>query len=258
MIRRPPRSTLFPYTTLFRSYFERIDDNGDPDDGHSLEINNGGGTYDERAVVDAGFLELVRLGVLPADDPDVTGSLPEVDATISRQTPNGTLYYRYNHDGYGEKADGSPYDGTGVGRLWPLLTGERGEYELSAGRSADSHLEAMAATGNAGYLIPEQVWDEPDAHGFRQGEGTGSATPLAWSMAQYVRLALSIDAGRPVERPVVVSRRYAGERPAGPRVEVTSPTADQTTPSDSVEVAGTTDGAAAYVSASGRTLRLPL
>src|SRR3712207_9320562 len=105
MIRRPPRSTLFPYTTLFRSYFERIDGNGDPDDGQSLEINNGGGTYDERAVVDAGFLELVRLGVLPADDPDVTGSLPEVDSVIGRQTPHGFLYYRYNHDGYGEKAE---------------------------------------------------------------------------------------------------------------------------------------------------------
>src|SRR2546423_8475704 len=26
MIRRPPRSTLFPYTTLFRSYVESLDD----------------------------------------------------------------------------------------------------------------------------------------------------------------------------------------------------------------------------------------
>src|SRR3712207_8845724 len=26
MIRRPPRSTLFPYTTLFRSYFNCLDD----------------------------------------------------------------------------------------------------------------------------------------------------------------------------------------------------------------------------------------
>ncbi len=181
-------------------YFERIDDDGDPDDGHPLEIDNGGGTHDERAVVDAGFLELVRLGILPADDPDVVGSLPEV--------------------------------GSGVGRLWPLLTGERGEYALSAGRPADRHLEAMARTG--------------------------SATPPAWSMAQFVRLALSIDAGRPVEQPRVVARRYAGERPAGPAVELTSPTADHTTAADSVEVAGTTDGTAAYVNVGGRTLPLVL
>ena len=239
-------------------HFLRIDDNGDPDDGGMVEINNGGGTDAERAVVDAGFLELVRLGVLPADDPDVTGSLPEVDATIGRQTPNGFLFYRYNHDGYGEKADGSPYDGTGVGRLWPLLTGERGEYALAAGRSARSHLEAMARTGNAGYMIPEQVWDQPDGHGFRFGEGTGSATPLAWSMAQFVRLAVSIDAGRPVERPEVVTRRYAAERPAGPGLELISPTADQTTAADSIEVAGTTDGRAAYVHVGGRTVRLRL
>ncbi len=240
-------------------YFVRIDDNGNPDDGHPLEINNGGGTYDERAVVDAGFLELVRLGVLPADDPDVTGSLPEVDATISKRTPAGVLYYRYNHDGYGEKDDGSPYDGTGVGRLWPLLTGERGEYALAAGRPARSHLETIAATENAGYMIPEQVWDEADAPGSRLGEGTGSATPLAWSMAQFVRLAVSIDAGRPVEQPRVVARRYTeGELPAGPTVELTSPTADQRAPVDSVEVAGMTDGRAAYVHVGGRTRRLDL
>ena len=239
-------------------YFLRVDDNGDPDDGRTLEINNGGGSYDERAIVDAGFLELVRLGVLPADDPDVTGSLPEVDATIGKQTPNGFLSYRYNHDGYGEGADGSPYEGTGVGRLWPLLTGERGEYALSAGRPAQRHLEAMARSANAGYLIPEQVWDQPDTDGFRLGEGTASATPLAWSMAQFVRLAVSIDAGEPVERPGVVARRYAGERPDGPALALPSPADGLTTAADSVEVAGTTDAHAAYVHVGGRTVRLTL
>ena len=99
-------------------YFERIDDNGDPNDGHIIDINNGGGQWDERSIVDAGFLDLVRLGVKKPNDPFVTASLPEVDSVIKV----GSLFYRYNHDGYGEKADGSPYDGTGVGRLWPLLT----------------------------------------------------------------------------------------------------------------------------------------
>ncbi len=197
-------------------YFLRVDDNRDPDDGHQLEINNGGGTYDEREIVDGGFLDLVRLGILRADDADVVGSLPELDATLKRTTPSGELWYRYNHDGYGEKADGAPYDGTGVGRLWPLLSGERGEYALASGEPADSYLRTMAAAANAGYMIPEQVWDGPAQDGLTPGEGTGSATPLAWSMAQFVRLARSIDAGRPVERPGWVADRYtAGDLPDG-------------------------------------------
>ncbi len=192
-------------------YYVRIDDNGNPNDGHQLCINNGGGCHDERAIVDAGFLELVRLGVKPADDPHITGSLPEVDQVLRVDTPNGPMWYRYNHDGYGEKAGGAPYDGTGRGRLWPLLTGERGEYALAAGKPAMTHLRTMAGAANQGYMIPEQVWDrpEPTSHGFTFGEGTGSATPLAWSMAQFVRLAQSIDAGHPVETPQVVADRYA-------------------------------------------------
>ncbi|HEX2773143.1 MAG TPA: glucan 1,4-alpha-glucosidase [Micromonosporaceae bacterium] len=235
-------------------YFERIDDNGNPNDGHILDINNGGGSYDERSIVDAGFLDLVRLGVTPADDPHVAASLAEVDATIKVDTPNGPMWYRYNHDGYGEKADGNPYDGTGVGRLWPLLTGERGEYELAAGRDAAVHLRTMAAAGNEGYMIPEQVWERPDAYGFRFGEGTGSATPLAWSMAQYVRLAHSIDAGRPVETPALVAARYAGGAiPAGPALAVTSPAEGTTTNQGTITVSGTTDAVRVYVNVAGQT-----
>ncbi|MCU1676669.1 MAG: glucoamylase [Frankiales bacterium] len=237
-------------------YFERIDDNGNPNDGHSLDINNGGGSYDERSIVDAGFLDLVRLGVVPPNDAHVAGSLPEVDSTIKVSTPNGDYWYRYNHDGYGEKADGSPYDGTGVGRLWPLLSGERGEYVLANGGSAASYLQALANAGNAGYMIPEQVWDQPDptAYGFTFGEGTGSATPLAWSMATYVRLAVSIDAGHPVETPTVVADRYAhGSLPAGPALVVTAPAQGAATATATVDVTGTTDGAQLYVNAGGVT-----
>ncbi|WP_412539257.1 glycoside hydrolase family 15 protein [Longispora sp. K20-0274] len=191
-------------------YYERVDGNGNPNDGQPLEINSGGGTWDERDVVDGGFLDLVRLGVKRADDPTILASLPELDATLKVPTPNGAMWYRYNHDAYGEKSDGSPYTGSGgVGRLWPLLSGERGEYELLAGRSAASHLATMAASANSGYMIPEQAWDRSSGP-FVFGEGTDSATPLAWSMAQFVRLALSIDAGTPVERPSVVAARYAG------------------------------------------------
>jgi glucoamylase len=190
-------------------YYIRIDDNTDPGDGHPLEINNGGGTHDERSIVDGGFLDLVRLGVKRADDADIVGSLPELDATIKVDTPNGPAWYRYNHDGYGETGAGGPYTGAGVGRLWPLLTAERGEYELAAGRPAGAHLAMLGRAAGPGLMIPEQVWDRADAHGFTFGEPTDSANPLAWSMAQFVRLAVSIDAGRPVETPSVVADRYA-------------------------------------------------
>ncbi len=198
-------------------YYIRIDQDGDPDNGRTLEINNrpdNQKNHEERTIVDAGFLELVRLGVKPPNDPTVAESLLELDQTIMVSTPNGTMFHRYNHDGYGEMSDGSPYidnANTGVGRLWPLLTGERGEYELANNRSADSHLVAMAGAANDGFMIPEQVWDQPNVSEFEltAGKGTGSATPLAWSMAQFVRLALSIDAGRPVETPTIVASRYA-------------------------------------------------
>ncbi|UUV31437.1 glucan 1,4-alpha-glucosidase [Amycolatopsis roodepoortensis] len=190
-------------------YFHRIDGNGNPNDGQNVFLQNGGGNHDERAIIDAGFLDLVRLGVKPPADPDVAASLSEVDSTLKVNTPNGPMWYRYNHDGYGETASGGPYTGAGVGRLWPLLTGERGEYELANGRPATTHLAAMAASANPGFLIPEQVWDRQSAGGFTFGEGTGSATPLAWSMAQFVRLAHSIDAGAPVETPSVVKQRYS-------------------------------------------------
>lgn len=245
--------------SLGSRYFMRIDDNTNPNDGDSLEINNGGGTYDERDVVDAGFLELVRLGVLPANDPAVLSSLPVIDSTIKVNTPEGPMWYRYNHDGYGEKADGSPYDGTGVGRLWPILSGERGEYELAAGQPAESYLKTMAGAANAGYMIPEQVWDQPSADGFTFGQGTGSATPLAWSMAQFVRLAQSISAGKPVETPTLVQSRYAsGSAPQGPSLTLTSPADGLQTTAGTVTVSGTTTADHVYVHGPAGTQTVPV
>lgn len=194
-------------------YYLRINDDTDPDDGADLELNNGAGTFDEREVVDAGFLELVRLGIKPADDPAIVESLEVVDEELLVDTPNGPVWYRYSNDGYGETNAGEPWDlevpGT-IGRLWPILTGERGEYELAAGRGAQEHLDTIARTANDGYMMAEQVWDRPhpEPEGFRFGEGTKSATPLGWTHAQFVRLAWSIDAGAPVETPSVVACRY--------------------------------------------------
>jgi glucoamylase len=193
-------------------YYLRVNDDTDPDDGALLEINNGGGSWDEREVVDAGFLELVRLGIRPASDPTVLRSLRVVDRVIRFEAPQGPVFYRYNHDGYGEKADGRPYDGSGVGRPWPLLSGERGEHELALGRPAEArrYLEALAGSAGPGGMIPEQIWDrrEPSPAGARRGQGTGSATPLAWAMAGFLRLALGLEQGKLLEQPEVVSRRY--------------------------------------------------
>src|SRR2546422_5469414 len=50
MIRRPPRSTLFPYTTLFRS--EAQTRNSDPVTGRFLYYVSGSGTPGTRDVVD--------------------------------------------------------------------------------------------------------------------------------------------------------------------------------------------------------------
>jgi glucoamylase len=128
------------------------------------------------------------------------------------RTHNGTFWHRYNYDGYGETPDGGPFSGPGNrGRLWPIFAGERGEYELSAGdpRAAAQRLRDMAATANAGRMLPEQVWDDHAPPGFMPGTGTFSATPLGWTHAQLIRLAWSLDAGRPVEQPAILACRYA-------------------------------------------------
>ena len=236
------------------NYYLRITANGKPDAGDKLELNNGGGTFDERDIVDAGFLELVRLGIRKPDDPLITKSIKVIDQFIKVDTPHGEAFYRYNHDGYGEMDNGLRWnwDGkyTGKGRLWALLSGERGQYELaqaaacdpgpnartSAGalvstvlpnecvirelylKSARGRLDSMLGFANDGLMIPEQVWDQKEAPvvdrqfvpELKFGEGTGSATPLAWSMAQFIRLAVNLKAGRNLDTPDVVYRRYAG------------------------------------------------
>lgn len=199
-----------------KPYFIRISRTGDPNAGTLLNTGNGGPTVDERTVVDAGFLELVRLGILSPNDPDVLNSLTVIDSAIAVKLGVHTYYYRYNHDGYGEDATGAAWSMNlgGKGRLWPLLSGERGEYNLLAGLSAAPQLDAMAAAANGTGLIAEQVWDvQPPATPaiagkaaprYQSGRSTMSATPLAWSHAQFIRLAWSIKSGAPVEMPNIV------------------------------------------------------
>ncbi|MGA8763052.1 MAG: glycoside hydrolase family 15 protein, partial [Candidatus Sulfotelmatobacter sp.] len=193
-----------------QGYYIRIDNNTDPNDGYQLDVRNGGGTWDERDVVDAGFLELVRLGIRPADDPAIESSVKVIDSTIRVQTPSGPSFRRYNHDGYGETLFGGPWLGQGIGRIWPIFTGERGEYEVARGHDATNYLEAMLNFANSGGMIPEQIWDQasPTESHFIFGSGTGSATPLAWSMAQFIRLVVCIGEKRIVEQPGIVADHF--------------------------------------------------
>ena len=193
-----------------QGYYIRINNNTDPNDGAKIDVHNGGGIWDKCDVVDAGFLELVRLGIRPANDPTIAHSVQVIDSTIRIETPNGPGFRRYNHDGYGETYFGGPWLGEGIGRLWPIFTGERGEYEIARGQDPALYLDAMQKFANAGGMIPEQVWDQADAteSHFVFGSGTGSATPLAWSMAQFLRLVVCAEEKRIVETPGVVAEHF--------------------------------------------------
>jgi glucoamylase len=191
-------------------YFERIDDNGNPNDGHLLQIRNGGGVYDEGSIVDTSFLELVRLGVKPWNSPHILSSLKAIDSTIKQTIPGkGEGFFRYNHDGYGETATGADYTGAGVGRLWPIFTGERGHFAIASGEKADPYLATMRAFANSSYMISEQVWDNNAPPGYSPGTPTKSMTPLSWSMAEYITLLASNYSGEVMDLPAIVKERYA-------------------------------------------------
>jgi len=161
------------------------------------------------------FLQLVRYGLREPADPLVRDTLKLVDQLLRVDLPQGPCWYRYSGDGYGEHRDGRPYDGTGHGRLWPLLTGERGHFELIAEADALPYLQAMAAMAGDSGMLPEQVWNTDDIpqRGLALGRPTGSAMPLAWAHAEFIKLACSIAEGRPVDRPEPVWQRYQGRRP---------------------------------------------
>jgi glucoamylase len=178
-----------------------------------LQVANGGGEHLARNVVGGDFLHLVRLGIRGANDPIVRQSVSVIDRVIKRDLPQGPCWRRYNHDGYGQKADGSAFDGTGVGRSWPILTGERGHYELAAGRDPLPFITAMEKFANAGCMLSEQLWDEDDLPkgGLRRGEPTGAAMPLCWSHAEYVTLVRSRHDGVCFDRGESAFQRYVAK-----------------------------------------------
>jgi glucoamylase len=167
--------------------------------------------FEAREVIDAGFLELVRYGIRRADDPLIVDSLKVVDYCLKIETPFGDCWRRYNHDGYGQKKNGDPYDGSGQGRAWPILTGERGHYELCAGHDYTAHIKAIEQFSSTGGMLPEQIWDYTDipSKGMYLGRPAGSAQPLVWAHAEYLKLLCSSVDGRVFDRISVVAERYA-------------------------------------------------
>jgi glucoamylase len=170
--------------------------------------------YPAKEIVDAGFLELVRYGIRRPVDSLVEDSLRVVDAVLKVDTPVGPCWRRYNHDGYGPTPDGGPYEGWGQGRAWPLLAGERAHYELAAGRPVGHLVAAIEGFASKGGMLPEQVWDDADipAAGMYLGRTSGSAMPLMWAHAEYVKLLRSIADGRVFDFLPVVADRYLQRR----------------------------------------------
>src|SRR5207245_1384741 len=156
------------------------------------------------------FLHLVRFGIRDANDPIVRDSIEVIDRVLKHDLPQGPGWRRYNHDGYGQKDDGSAFDGTGVGRCWPILTGERGHYELAAGRDPKPFIAAMEKFANQGGMITEQIWDDQDLQGdsMKHGGATGAAMPLCWSHAEYVSLVRSRHDGVCFDRVEPAFQRY--------------------------------------------------
>ena len=255
-------------------YFIRLSKTGDPDAAISYNLGNGGPTVDQRAVIDGGFQELVRLGELPVSDADVQASLGVEDKQISVSTPSGTGYYRYgtsaaagSADGYGDcfqpsqttcSTEGQPWPttDTGTGHLWPVLSGERAESDVAAGKlaGASALLEAIAQFSSGVGLVPEQAWEDPNlaaspfgsdpttaSIGFTDGKAAGSASPLTWAQAQELRLILAVGAGHNLETPAVTRQRYVAHAPPGAiSVTLTAPAPGTSVGTAAVAVTGTT------------------
>lgn len=204
------------------TYYLRISRSEDANNPGVLDERNGLKGLRGDLMIDAGFLELVRYGVRPADDARIVGSL----AVIDDQSLSDNLrvrydfkvgdvtvpgFRRYGNDGYGDKTSGGDYGEMTPdqrGRVWPIFTGERGHYELAVdnlkagGATAadiedirNTYVRGMEAFANEGLMLPEQVFDGVGAagpHEYTLGEGTESATPLAWSHAEYVKLLRSL------------------------------------------------------------------
>jgi len=193
-----------------------VDGREDPNVGTLVLANQPPGgpyAYPAKEIVDAGFLELVRYGIRRPDAAAMVDSVAVIDAVLKVDTPAGPCWRRYNHDGYGQRADGSTYRGWGVGRPWPLLTGERAHYELTAGRDPRPLVESLEKFAIGIGLLPEQIWDQPSIPEklLWFGRPTSAAVPLAWAHAEYIKLVRSLSDGRVFDWIGPVHARYAAD-----------------------------------------------
>lgn len=198
-----------------------------PDTANYVSIGNGGGTHDQRKVVDGGFLELVRMGVKSPSNAAIASTIAVYDATLKQAIASkGDAWFRYNFDGYGEANDGSNYSGNGGrGRLWPIFTAERGMFEIARtglGSNGSTYLSAVKAFSTPEGFIPEQVWNysslvTSQADGgwqtitpssYTAGSPTKSIAPLSWAMGEYINLLAAIYTGSVADIPQAVCLRY--------------------------------------------------
>jgi len=168
-------------------------------------------------IISPDALALVRFGLRAPDDPRIINTLRAIDALLAVELPQGPGWYRYNGDGYGEHKDGSAFDGTGIGRVWPLLAGERAHYALAGGHrdEAEALLTVMEnSTAGEGRLLPEQSWDSADIPALElfRGKPTGSACPLVWAHSEYIKLRRSIRDGKIFDQPPQTVQRYLKEK----------------------------------------------
>jgi glucoamylase len=171
-------------------------------------------------IISPDALALVRFGLRAPDDPRILNTVRAIDALLKVETPSGPVWRRYNGDRYGEHEDGTAFDGSGVGRPWPLLTGERSHYEIAAGHMEEASkllrtLESFA--GEAG-LIPEQIWDAADVpeYDLHFGGPSGGAMPLVWAHAEHLKLQRSLRDGRIYDMPLQTRQRYVIEQRRSP------------------------------------------
>jgi GH15 family glucan-1,4-alpha-glucosidase len=268
-----------PYGT--GRYFIRLAVTGQPDTAETYDLGNGSQPgVDQRRVIDAGFLELTRLGELPAGDRDVLASLKVVDSVVESQTSSGPGWHRYGikasgaTDGYGDcyvpdptdcSPSGAPWFPTakGSGHLWPILDGERAEQDLQTGSSgtAASLLRTMQDMTSGLGMVPEQAWEDPAVAaspfgsdpatasiGFTNGKPAGSASPLIWAQAQYLRLVTDLGRGSLGDQPAVVADRYVRHAPPG----VLTVTATATAAGGQITVSGTARAGSTMVISAGQ------
>lgn len=191
--------------------------NEDPDSGVVSIRNRAPGArtdFPAAAIVDPGFLELVRYGIRKADDRLIEDSLRVVDATLKVDFPGGPCWYRYTYDGYGQQDNGGPFNSYGRGRPWPLLTGERAHYEFAAGHDVQPYIRAMESFATPTRLLPEQIWDQADLPRalMYHGKPTGAAMPLMWAHAEYIKLLRTVADGQVCDLIPEVANRYLRPR----------------------------------------------